>query len=62
MYVNGQSLLPQTLISSIRYKRAVGNQGKLVFSRPYVDAFGAGIVITMAETLVEGRCVCIQTL
>ncbi len=57
-----KNFVTKSYISPVRYKRTTSNKGKLVLSRPYVDAFGAGIVITMAKTLVEGRCVHLHTL
>ncbi len=49
--VAANSVLPVVF----RYTRAVGQNGKLTISMPYVDAFGGGIVITLAKTLLQGR-------
>ncbi|ELU07088.1 hypothetical protein CAPTEDRAFT_201332 [Capitella teleta] len=35
--------------------RAVAQKGKIAFSIPYEDAFGAGAVISMSKTIVAGR-------
>lgn len=40
-----------------RYKRAITQKGRISFSIPYEDAFGAGAVITMSKTLLAGRYV-----
>uniref|UniRef100_X1ZS57 Uncharacterized protein n=1 Tax=Capitella teleta TaxID=283909 RepID=X1ZS57_CAPTE len=37
------------------YKRAITQKGRISFSIPYEDAFGAGAVITMSKTLLAGR-------
>ncbi|ELU01004.1 hypothetical protein CAPTEDRAFT_222126 [Capitella teleta] len=37
------------------YKRAVAQKGRIAFSIPYEDAFGAGAVISMSKTIVAGR-------
>ena len=38
-----------------RYKRAHALRVGVALSTPYVDAFGAGIVITLSQAIFEGR-------
>ncbi|XP_064634885.1 VWFA and cache domain-containing protein 1-like isoform X2 [Lineus longissimus] len=42
------------------YTRAVSQPGKSVFSTPYLDVAGAGIVVTMSQSLYTGRNTTIQ--
>ncbi|ELU16667.1 hypothetical protein CAPTEDRAFT_192407 [Capitella teleta] len=37
------------------YKRALAQKGRIAFSIPYEDAFGAGAVITMSKTILASR-------
>lgn len=37
------------------YRRAFEHPGKIVFTTPYLDAGGAGYVVTMSHTVYEGR-------
>lgn len=37
------------------YKRAIGNKDGTVISPAYIDAFGAGYVITLSHVVYEGR-------
>ena len=38
-----------------RYKRAKALKVGVALSTPYIDAFGAGIVITLSQAIFEGR-------
>ena len=40
---------------SSRYHTALSNTGLVALSTPYVDAFGAGVVITAAHTIYRGE-------
>ena len=50
---------PSTLfhlrILSFRYHTALSNTGVVALSTPYIDAFGAGVVITAAHTIYRGE-------
>ena len=39
----------------IRYHTALSNTGLVALSTPYIDAFGAGVVITAAHTIYRGE-------
>ena len=38
-----------------RYLRAKVYKGSITVSTPYVDAFGAGIVVTLSQAIYEGK-------
>jgi len=38
-----------------RYQTALSNKGLVALSTPYIDAFGAGVVITAAHTIYRGE-------
>ena len=42
-------------LSFFRYHTALSNTGSVALSTPYIDAFGAGVVITAAHTLYRGE-------
>lgn len=44
-------------LSNSRYWRALSQKGLFVLSAPYQDLWGAGYLLTLTQTIFEGRCV-----
>ena len=40
---------------NFRYHTALSNTGFVALSTPYIDSFGAGVVITAAHTIYRGE-------
>jgi hypothetical protein len=38
-----------------RFANAVNNKGKLTFTTPYLDPFGAGLLVDIVHSLYEGK-------